>query len=426
MAIASRTIETLTADGFTVNGGTFVRWSSAPRPELLSAWGLTKALLGKDSLPAGNPLHLSAQQLAIHLADCHGGTPSVNAVIDNGGTAPEPVTVPEPVTAPKAPKAPKAEPVTVPTTFADPVMQALTEFVRVTASSSVDEDRVKVLIDEALAGLPANNGGTVVNVPNRPEPVTLSGVVHEEFDKLLTAVSFGLAVYLYGPPATGKSHAAESVAEALGLPLVGILACSPDMMPSAVRGFVDAGGTYQRTAFRDAYENGGVFVIDEIDNAPSAITVGLVNTALASSRMTFPDGTIVKSPNFRLVVTANTYGTGATAEFVGRFPLDPSTLSRFVRIGWNYSERVDRAVVASSGACERVIDGIMSAVSRMRENVATAGLRSFVTSRDAKAAALMVTAGWKWDDVLSACLVPAGTTDDQRRQILNNVRPVSA
>jgi len=420
MAIASRTIETLTADGFTVNGGTLVRWSSAPRPELLSAWGLTKALLGKDALPAGNPLHLSAQDLAIHLADCHGGSGSFVV----GHVAPKVATAPEPVTAPKAPKV--AEPVTVSAGYADPVMTALAEFVKVTAAASVDEDRVKALIDEALQGLPKGHGGTVINVPTRPEPVTLSGVVHEEFDKLLTAVSFGLAVYLYGPPATGKSHAAEAVAEAMGVPLVGILACSPDMMPSAVRGFVDAGGTYQRTAFRDAYEHGGVFVIDEIDNAPSAITVGLVNTALASSRMTFPDGTIAKSPNFRLVVTANTFGTGATAEFVGRFPLDPSTLSRFVRIGWNYSERVDRAVVEGSGAVPRIVDGVMSAVSRMRENVATAGLRSFITSRDAKAAALMLTAGWTWEDVLNACLVPAGTTDDQRRQILNNVRPVSA
>jgi hypothetical protein len=68
----------------------------------------------------------------------------------------------------------------------------------------------------------------------------------------------------------------------------------------------------------------------------------------------------------------------------------------------------------------------MSAVTRMRENVATAGLRSFITSRDAKAAALMLTAGWTWSDVVDSCLVPAGTTDDQRRQILNNVRPVSA
>jgi cobaltochelatase CobS len=305
-------------------------------------------------------------------------------------------------------------------------MTALAEFVRVTAATSVDESKVREIVAEAIEALPKGHGGTVINVPNCPEPVTLSGVVHEEFDKLLTAVSFGLAVYLYGPPATGKSHAAESVAEAMGVPLVGILACSPDMMPSAVRGFVDAGGTYQRTAFRDAYEHGGVFVIDEIDNAPSAITVGLVNTALASSRMTFPDGTITKSPNFRLVVTANTFGTGATAEFVGRFPLDPSTLSRFVRIGWNYSERVDRAVVEGSGAAPRIVDGVMSAVTRMRENVATAGLRSFITSRDAKAAALMLTAGWSWADVVDSCLVPAGTTDDQRRQILNNVRPVSA
>jgi cobaltochelatase CobS len=292
-------------------------------------------------------------------------------------------------------------------------------------AASVDETKVRAIVAEVIASMPVPSAGVVVNVPERPDPVKIDGVVHERFERLVTAVHRGLAVYLFGPPATGKSHAAEAVAEALGLRFVGTLACSPDMMPTALRGFVDAGGTYRATAFRDAYEHGGVFVIDEIDNAPSAITVGLVNTVLASSSLVFPDRNVRKSPEFRLVVTANTYGTGPTAEFVGRFPLDPSTLSRFVRLAWDYSERVDRAVVASSGADARIVDGIMSAVTRMRANVAEHGLRAFVTSRDARAAALMLSAGWTWDDVCDTSLVPAGTSPDQRRQILANVRPVT-
>jgi cobaltochelatase CobS len=305
-------------------------------------------------------------------------------------------------------------------------MEALTEFVRVTSAASVDEETVRRIVAEAIEALPKSNGGTVINVAERPEPVTIDGVVHERFDKLIDVVHSGLGAYLYGPPATGKSHAAEAVAEALGMRFVGILACSPDMMPTALRGFMNANGVYVSTAFRDAYENGGVFVIDEIDNAPSAITVGLVNTVMASSSMVFPDGTVRKNSEFRCIVTANTFGTGPSAEFVGRFALDPSTQSRFVRLSWQYSERVDRAVVASSGVAERLVDGVMSAVTRMRENIATAGLRGFVTSREAKASATLLGRGWTWAEVLDSCLIPAGMTEDQRRQILANVRPVSA
>lgn len=413
MAKASRIIESFTMEGFTVDGGLLVPWDEAPRAELLSAWGLTKATLGAHVLPEGRPLSFTAEELRRHLRTAHGGALPVaipSAVV------PDPVTVPT-----------TADPVTVAPTYSDPVA-ALSEFVRMTAATSVDEDRVRALIDEAVAALPSVTASpsVVINVPTRPEPVTLSGTVHERFGDLVDVLTVGSAAYLYGPPATGKSHAAEAVAEALGVPFVGMLACSPDMMPSSVRGFVDATGTYQRTAFRDAYEHGGLFVIDEIDNAPSAITVGLVNTAIASGSLTFPDGTVRKHAEFRVVATANTYGTGPTAEFVGRFPLDPSTLSRFVRIAWDYSERVDRAVVASSGASDAIVDGIMSAVTVMRRNIDGHGLRAFVTSRDAKAAASLLSVGWTWDKVLDACLVPAGITPDQRRQILADVRPVSA
>jgi len=197
------------------------------------------------------------------------------------------------------------------------------------------------------------------------------------------------------------------------------------MMPTALRGFVDAQGVYRGTAFRDAYENGGVFVIDEGDNAPSAITVGLLNTAMASGHLVFPDGNVRKNPEFRCVLTANTNGAGPTAEFVGRFPLDPSTPTRFVRLSWDYDENVDRAVVALSGADDRIVDGVMAAIVRMRENIAASGLRLFATAREGRHAAALLSIGWSWDDVCDSCLVPVGCSDDQRRQVLSNVRPVT-
>jgi cobaltochelatase CobS len=375
--------------------------------------------LGKDSVPAGNPLHLSADLLRSHLVAAHGGE-----------SVPVPVPVPSEAatesttTVTKSPKAP-----TVPTATDNGggIAEALAEFVRVTAAASVDEDRVKVLIDEAIAALPKGHGGTVINVPNRPEPYETEQVTHERFGFLLSVLTAkGGAALLSGPPSTGKSHAAEMAAEALGIRFVGMLACSPDVMPSSLKGFMNANGVYVGTPFRDAYENGGLFVIDEADNAPSAITVGIVNTALESSCLTFPDATVKKHPEFKVIATANTFGTGPTAAFAGRFAIDASTQTRFARIYWNYSERVDHAVIASSGAPSAIVDGVVAAMVTIRANIERCGFRMFCTSREGRLAATLLAMGETWADVLDACLIPAGTSDDQRRQILDGVRPVSA
>lgn len=421
MASKARTVQSITANGVTFEDGhltEFVSWSKIPRPELVKVWGITKVLLGKGSLPVGNPLHLSADVLRSHLVAAHGGE-----------SVPVPVPVPSETAAESATtatKSPKATGAPSATDNGGGIAEALAEFVRVTAAASVDEDRVKALIAEAIAALPKGHGGTVVNVPSRPEPYETDQVCHERFPFLLSILTAKGAALLSGPPSTGKSHAAEMAAEALGIRFVGMLACSPDVMPSSLKGFMNANGVYVGTPFRDAYENGGLFVIDEADNAPSAITVGIVNTALESSCLTFPDTTVKKHPDFRVIATANTFGTGPTAEFSGRFALDASTQTRFGRVYWTYSERVDHAVIASTGAPTAVVDGVMAAMSTIRGNITAAGFRMFCTSREGRLAATLLAMGESWGDVLDACLIPAGTSDDQRRQILNGVIPVSA
>lgn len=411
MATKARTIISMSADGYRTACDVFVPWANAPRPELLSAWGLTKVLLGSGVLPSGRPISIPVATMREALQRAHGGTV----------TASEPSTVADPVPSPvPSPAVPDPVP-----SSGSSVIDALGEFVATIQGQSIDEARVRTIVEEVVASMPSPSHGTVIHVADRPEPVTIDGVVHRRFPHLVDVLADGCAAYLFGPPATGKSHAAEAVAEAIGIPFVGIVACSPDMMPAALRGFVDATGTYQRTAFRDAFEHGGLFVIDEADNAPSAITVGLINTAIASGFLTFPDGTVRKSPEFRCIATANTFGTGPTAEFVGRFPLDPSTLSRFVRLAWGYDENVDRSIVESTGVGHRIADGVLCAVERMRANIDARGLRVFVTVRDARHAALMLRRGWSWDDVVESCLLPAGVTADQRRQIMADVRPVA-
>jgi cobaltochelatase CobS len=108
-------------------------------------------------------------------------------------------------------------------------------------------------------------------------------------------------------------------------------------------GYMNAHGTYIRTQFRDAYEHGGVFCLDEVDGG-SAGVLNALNSALANGSVAFPDGRVKRHPNFVVIATANTVGNGKTVEYVGRAPLDKAFLDRFTMIDWPYDEKMERAL----------------------------------------------------------------------------------
>ncbi|MBL7373522.1 hypothetical protein INQ23_29830, partial [Escherichia coli] len=72
-------------------------------------------------------------------------------------------------------------------------------------------------------------------------------------------MSNGIApnVWIAGPTGSGKTHAAEQAAHALGVEFYfnGALSMTHELL-----GFVDAAGTYHTTPFRQAYENGGLYL----------------------------------------------------------------------------------------------------------------------------------------------------------------------
>jgi cobaltochelatase CobS len=55
-----------------------------------------------------------------------------------------------------------------------------------------------------------------------------------------------------------------------------------------------------------------------------------LNTAIANGTFATPEGLVRRNKNTVIVCTANTYGTGPDAMYVGRTRLDAATLDRFV------------------------------------------------------------------------------------------------
>lgn len=186
------------------------------------------------------------------------------------------------------------------------------------------------------------------------DPVAVDGVVHEEFPRICQLGAKRKNILLVGPSGSGKTHLAAQLAKALDLPYSG-QSCSAGVSESVFQGWLIPTGDsgkfeYVTSKFIDSYENGGVFLFDEMDNADANVLVFL-NQALANDgfflSIRHENPYVKKHKDFVAIGCANTFGSGADAMYHGRNSLDESTLDRF-RVGtvhMDYSEAVEKSLV---------------------------------------------------------------------------------
>ena len=227
------------------------------------------------------------------------------------------------------------------------------------------------------------------------ETETYTGeLVHCQFPVLLRYLRAKQNVFLPGPAGSGKTTAARKVAETLGLPFYFSNAVENVY---TLLGFRDAGGNVARTPFREAYENGGVFLFDEVD-ASNPFALVAMNAAIENGVCAFPDGIINKHDDFILIASGNTYGSGATAEYVGRTKLDAATIDRFAFLAWDYDERLERNIVASMGGSVAWVNKVQSIRAKVRQY----GMKHVVSPRASIDGARMLLAGCSESEVLTA------------------------
>ena len=176
------------------------------------------------------------------------------------------------------------------------------------------------------------------------EPKVLKGK-HSKFAKLLYYLGKRKHCYLFGEHGTGKSTGAQQAAEALGLGY-GYISLTPQTPESRILGYMSATGSYVRTPFRDCYENGGVFCVDEMDNMSQALATTW-NGALENGHMAFPDTLVPRHKDFVMVGTGNTSGSGANPSYPERRPFDKAFRDRFVYLHWSYDLKLERAIALS-------------------------------------------------------------------------------
>ena len=234
----------------------------------------------------------------------------------------------------------------------------------------------------------------------------VKGVKHMQLPSLINMVGAGLNVMLTGSAGSGKTHASAQVAEALGLKFYA-LSVGAQTSKSDIVGFIDAGGTYRSTPFRQAYEKGGVFVMDEIDAGNSNVLIQ-INSALSNGICSFPDKQVKAHKDFHLIATANTYGKGESMKYVGRNRLDAATLDRFTIIHWLIDEKVERAIAGNDIA-------IYKAIAAARSYCERSEIDAMITPRTTQKAATLHKLSWSvqgiWEVVLKP-YVPREYVDD--------------
>jgi hypothetical protein len=270
---------------------------------------------------------------------------------------------------------------------------AVIEIVRKHAGES--SAALSARIDDILKVVEELSVPTRVVIVDKGTEMPVAGLVHKMFPVLLRAAKarsvngFPANVWLAGPTGSSKTTSARKLAAALNLPFYTHGSAS---MAFEYVGFVDAGGTYHTTGLRQAWEHGGVVLIDECDGSDNAALLA-INPMCADTIAVFPDSPVpvARHPDCVIIAAGNTWGNGATAEFIGRAKIDAAFLSRFpVKLAWDYDSDLEIAMCGNASWARRV--------QRARDNARSAGIKVVIDPRHSIFGAALIAAGFSPDE----------------------------
>jgi cobaltochelatase CobS len=265
-----------------------------------------------------------------------------------------------------------------------------------------------------LATVPAMVRAEVVNasrsieikVGNMPK-VKLDGT-HKSYEDVMRCCVAGVWPMLVGPAGSGKTTLASQIAKTMKRKFYSEARVTSEYK---LLGFMDAMGKYVRTQFREAYEKGGVFLLDEMDASDADALVSF-NQALDNGVCPFPDKLVTMHKDFIAIAACNTFGRGADRQYVGRNQLDAATLDRFATIFVDYDEMVENALAGNSDWA--------AYVQKVRAAVAEEKVRHIVSPRASRNGAKLLAGGMDRQAVEESCIWK-GLDDAQKGRVLSRM-----
>lgn len=270
-------------------------------------------------------------------------------------------------------------------------------------------DKVESLVKEAIShNLPKRIKVTI----GEDKSVTIDRQ-HENFQTLLKYTAAGINTYIVGPAGSGKTHAAQTVAKVLDKPFYSE-SVSNQSSVSLLKGYMDATGKYVTSRCREAFESGGVYLLDEIDNGNANVIAALnaMMSVAPEEKIGFPDGMVARHKDFIVIACANTFGQGADRQYVGRNQLDAASLDRFAFLEWPYDEKLENDIAMQLGIDYNWVVVVQS----VRKQLGELKARHVVSPRATINGGKLLLAGINYKDVLDA-VIWKGLDSDIRKKV---------
>lgn len=322
---------------------------------------------------------------------------------------PEPVKVssePEP-----KPSAPAPRPVSIPVVQPASTLGLdgliLNEVVRAISSEQSANVMTQVIEDKLREWGAVPHQVTIKVIQPDNSAVEIDGQ-HKKFPLLLKSLMVRVNTAIVGSPGSGKTTCVYKIGEALKLPVYS-KSLSSQTAVYEFFGHRTADGTYISTDYRKAFEHGGIFLIDEFDNGNANVLAAL-NQSIENEYCNFPDGEVKKHQDFVAVAAGNTYGNGATMDFVGRNKIDKATLDRFSFMAFDIDEDFEMRIAVNKDWCKKV--------QAYRKRVAEKRIEAIVSPRATFNGEKLLKAGIPEQEVIEMVIFK-GMNEDERNLLKN-------
>lgn len=243
---------------------------------------------------------------------------------------------------------------------------------------------------------------------------------HPKLEKVLKLVCAGVNVMMVGRAGSGKTHLAEQIAKHLKVSH-GVVSCNEDTSSLDFFGTLlpADGGAFRHfdSPMLQSFIDGGLPIIDEIDAAsPNALLAinsmtanGSVHIAARTHEQKVTRGEWKEGHKLGFIAIANTFGTGADAEMVGRNILDGATRDRWYIVEVDYDQKFEQSIAANNDTTAELYQWIVA----RRKDIDSAGIRRVLSTRALIKGARALSAGFDLAEVKTD--LTAGWTQEELR-----------